>query len=221
MLTAPDIPIQESPLKGGESYYGILVWFVDIGTHETTYMNERKFTRQCVMTFEFPELLIKDGDTGEESPMVRSMRLTFSMASTANLRKHIEKWYGKQFETDEDALRFDFEYILGKSAMCDIMLSKKGNPYIDAIRKAPKAEKSPYNPLIIWGFSTGEEIPSALPDWMKKLIMESREWNEGEGQRGYKEEQYEYERTEKLRQEHEPDFGEQYSTVGEPDDVPF
>jgi len=214
-LHAPETTMTESLLKGGESYYGILVWFVDIGTHETTYMGEKKYTRQVLLTFEFPDLLIKDEQTGEEAPVVRSMKLTFSMAETANLRKHIEKWYGKQFESNEQARLFDFNHIMGKAATLDIMLSKAGKPFIDTIRKTSSRGTKPYNPIIIWGFDMGIPMPENLPEWILKLIMEAKEYNAGEGQRHESPSEWETE----PRQE--PDFGQQYSTIEEPDDIPF
>jgi len=103
---------------------------IDLGTHvDERYKNERtgKPTRahKVQIQWELP------GQTfefeGVVRPMMATKRYTLSVHEKANLRKDLESWYGKQFNSAElEAKGFDLEKLLGRPALLNLTHSEDG-----------------------------------------------------------------------------------------------
>ena len=188
----------QAPVKSGvkrdlipeDSYHAVCYSLFDLGTHEDEYMGEKKEIRKVMLTFEIPSLRIeyeKDG-IQMEGPRVISKKYTWSMHEKSNLRKDMETWRGKSF-TDLEAADFDFEQMPGVNGIIQIMHKQpeKGDKYafIGSITKLMKDMKklAPDNPKVFFTFVppwvTGEGVtfPETMPEWVQKIIKESREYN--------------------------------------------
>ncbi len=67
------------------------------------------------------EKLTKDG-----KPALLIQQFTLSMFVKANLRKTLESWRGKPFESDEAAEAFDIEKVIGANGYGNVIHVKKG-----------------------------------------------------------------------------------------------
>jgi len=168
--------------------YGI----VDLGTHHNpTFGND---AHKVLVQWEIPEVR---GDFEREGqkvnlPRAISKRYTLSLSEKANLRRDLESWRGRKF-TASELSGFDLKAVLG--AACQLQIVHEtgktdGRTYatIAAIMALPKgmARPKPENPPSFFSFEeVGEKpsLPSGLPEWVSKLVMESREWRDAEAGR--------------------------------------
>lgn len=140
-----------------------------------------KIQDKVVLTFEFPEHLIPEGEY-EGNPMVLSNDYTLSLHEKATLRKHLDKWRGKDF-TEEEAKAFNIAILIGQP--CTIYIehnkSKDGTKTyanIDKIKPAKKDAPAQINEGLIINMNNLTEHWSTLRDYIKKKFEESLDFQE-------------------------------------------
>jgi hypothetical protein len=152
---------------------------IDLGTqHNEKWDND---LHKVLITWEIPELLIttEKGDL----PRVISQRYTLSLNERANLRKMLESWRGKPF-TDEELRGFNITKLIGVGCQLQVVQSQaNGKTYanVSAIVPLPKGTKASklQNTAILFSLNNVNpetKLPEAMPDWVKGIIMQSKEW---------------------------------------------
>jgi len=160
-------------------HHAICYALVDLGTHDNEFQGEVTQRHQVWISWEFPELMIQAED--DVKPRVISGFYTLSLHEKANLRKVLEGWRGREF-SDHELRGFDLRNILEKPCLIHVMHSKEGRAKIQSIMPAEKKrEFNQFNETIYFSFEDGGEIPANVPEGIRRLIMDSYEYNE-EGQ---------------------------------------
>jgi len=184
MIVRSDAKVKHDPIPAGVTI-GTCYGIIDLGTlTEDSPMYGRKTQRKLLVQWECPEHRIEVDRDGKKVDMPRaiSKRYTLSLRQKANLRKDLESWRGKAF-TEAEEKAFLIDVLLGKS--CQILVQhvegKNGTfAKVTAIMPLPKGMPAPKmeNEGIIFSFDdwNGDDLPAAIPDWVKKIMMESEEW---------------------------------------------
>ena len=154
------------------------VMVADIGTHDSTYGRKH----QCVIGWEFPEVLqVYDTDKGEE-PAMLSVFYTLSLSEKANLRHMLESWRGRAF-TAEELEGFDLFCLCGIGCLVQVVHAPKANGDVRAkVQTVSKLHKSMTVPDQIVKSRTFDLAESsvddfeALPEWLRGKIKECDEW---------------------------------------------
>ncbi len=129
---------------------------IDLGSH---YDEKWEITKHLVrVTFETTELMA-DG-----RPFSIGKRYTLSHHEKSQMRKDLESWYGKAFNTKDlnDAGGFELSKILGRAAFLNIAHSEDGKyANIKSINPIPKGMTVPpaVNPLVLFSL---EDFDSAV-----------------------------------------------------------
>ena len=96
--------------------------------------------------------------------MVQSSHYNASMYDTAYLRKDIESWRGRPFASEEEALRFDLEKLIGKNCLLNLVKSDDGR-YVNIKGITPLvAGLQPITP---------ELAPDHVYEWIDKLAAKA------------------------------------------------
>jgi hypothetical protein len=112
-----------------------------------------------------------------------------SLSEKANLRRDLESWRGRKFTAAELA-GFDLKAIMGTACQLQVThdTNKEGRTYagVAAIMALPRGYKGPKpeNPLAFFSFEeagAAPTMPADLPEWVQKIIAESREWKAAGG----------------------------------------
>lgn len=154
---------------------------IDIGTQKDEYEGKINIRRQCIITWELPNVLMPDGDHAGE-PFVISKFYTASLSEKANLRKDLQLWRGKAFTPDE-LKGFDSKNILGKPCMLNVTHTEKGKARVGAVMACPKGVEIPaqINKTVYLSLERDEFVQAtfdALSDGIKNIIMKSPEYTE-------------------------------------------
>jgi hypothetical protein len=163
-------------------YYAV----IDIGTQPQTnpQFGEKN---QAIFIWELPLERIEFTKDGVKYNLPRTISAfyTVSLSKKSNLRPMLESWRGRQF-SEKELEGFRIDKVAGASCQLNIVHQiKDGQPVakISAIVPLPKGMKplKPENPLIKFDLeeflkSNANDIPVAIPDWIKGKIMQSREW---------------------------------------------
>jgi len=180
--------IEIEPIPAGV-YVATCYGLIDLGTHlNPTFGNE---AHKVLVQWEVPEVRGEFERDGQRVNLPRaiSKRYTLSLSEKANLRKDLESWRGRLFAAQELA-GFDLRVLLGTACQLQIVheTSKEGKTYatIAAIMALPKGMPKPKleNPPVFFSFEEAGPKPVLkpdLPEWVRKIIMESREWREATG----------------------------------------
>ena len=179
----------EAPKKDYEALpdgvtYGVCRGLFDLGTHYDEHFDKDK--REIIILWEIPEYRAQyTTEEGEDVDMPRivSKQYTASMNAKANLRKDVDSWRGKPL-TEEEVAVFDLEELVGKS--CQLQLStKEGKTWtnINTIMAMPKGVGQIINEGPLWWFcfEDDSDLPEDTPDWIKKKITTSQEWQARNG----------------------------------------
>jgi hypothetical protein len=160
---------------------GSLVRILDLGTQKVTWQGAVKMQRKVMFTFE----LHGDGYAMEDGkPMVQSKRYTLSLNQQSGLRADLESWAGKGL-TDEQLKGFNLKDLLGKWAYLNLThTDRDGKTYCNIMGLNPvpsnvaKAGFPPIaNPFVYLNLQEYDNaIFESLSDGLKKVIMESAEW---------------------------------------------
>ena len=175
-LVAVGTPPRE--LAPQETCLARAVWVIDLGTH----YNERfkNTERKVMITWELPEHLMASGE-----PFVISKKYTLSLAPKAWLRKDLQSWRGKDFTQEDLDKGFTLKSVLNQLCYINIVhkeVGEKTYANISAITALPKSarentKKLAVNKLIYFDFAEfSEDTFEAIPEWIRKTIQESFEY---------------------------------------------
>lgn len=178
----------ENPEPGTHS--AVCYKIVDVGTQPNTYEGKTTDARKAYIFWELSDRMTD----GRRFSVFASY--TLSMGSKANLRKLINNWKGinpttKIFGlTDEEANEFEMQKLLGAPCIVKMVMGKNQKVYVagggDGAAHLEKKLQSafpvitPENPIDFFSLEPGEydeQTFHALPDWLKKKVMASPEYD--------------------------------------------
>jgi hypothetical protein len=189
-LTLSESAKQERKLPEAGATVGMLYSLVDLGTQETNWDGEKKYTPKVRLTFELPDQtdefeVVENGKTTKVSkPMVVSIEQTRSLGEKASLRKLLEQWRGQTF-TAAELKAFSLKNLLGKPAMLTLIHktipSRVGNTApLRGRASYPKGMKAPAtttNAQMYYEIEQGEGGQfSEMPEWLQDKIRASKEF---------------------------------------------
>lgn len=167
-------------------YVAVCYGLIDLGTHENKVFGGD--AHKVLVQWELPDVRGEFEREGQKVNLPRaiSRRYTLSLSEKANLRKDLESWRGRKF-TAAELSGFDLKALLG--AVCQIQIvhetKQDGKTFanVTAIMALPKGtpRPKPENPLVFFSFEEAGDkptLPPGLPEWVSKIIVESREWRE-------------------------------------------
>ena len=168
-----------TPIDAGV-YHGICYSVVDLGTQfSQLYGVEQKKLWIC---WELPEERIEV--EGENKPRVISNFYTQSLHEKSNLRGHLESWRGRAF-TEKELAGFDISKLFGVNCQINVIhkTNQKGQTKavigsIMPLSKSMKKLDSENNYVYYSMEEHGLNIPDAVPDGIKAMVMKSKEYNE-------------------------------------------
>ena len=161
----------------------VCVSLYDVGTQYSEKFSTNH--RKLVVSWELPDLpkidLERDGKK-ESLPRCVSRRFTMSLNEKANLRHVLESWRGRKF-TEGELSGFDIAKLLGVPCQLQIMheTTGTGRTFADVANVLPAArgvDVKTETPTRLFSVNDldAPELPADLPEWIGKLVMESREW---------------------------------------------
>ncbi|MBE6598723.1 MAG: hypothetical protein E7638_04710 [Ruminococcaceae bacterium] len=165
------------PLEGG-TYMAVCVGVIDIGTQY--YERFKKSSPKVILIFEIPSERIEVD--GESKPRWISGTYTQSMNSKSKLTELLTVWRGKVFNDVELEIGFDLTQQLGQPAMVQVTQSEKdGVVYsnLSGVSGIPKGMPAPTaeGELLLYDIGApDEEVFGKLPEWIRKKIEASEEW---------------------------------------------
>ena len=121
------------------NHIAILNGIVDLGIQPGRGMYPTP-RREVYIRFELCNERIKFQKDGRdvEGPMSIGRTFTASMSEKANLRKFIEGWFGKKFQTDGAAEAFEFKQLLGRKCLLNVTHNERaGKTYANIESAAP------------------------------------------------------------------------------------
>ena len=169
-------------------YLGVCVGLIDLGTQYNDKFKKRE--HKILYMWELPTLPIKFERDGEEvvAPRVISKKYTLSLAQKANLFKDIVSWICRPFTDSEIGKdgkdpEFDFESLLGKNCMLQIMSTDKdGKSYANVTAILPPYDGVPYRAPVgevrvfrLAPGMTASDVPATIPSWIRDIILKSEE----------------------------------------------
>jgi hypothetical protein len=174
---------KSEPIPPG-TYQAICYGVVDIGTqHSEMYDTDQ---RKIVILWELPDLRVEfEKDSKKyDLPRAVSKQYTLSLGEKANLYKDLLSWRGVPF-TPEELDKFDVFNVLGVNCQLTIVNepSKDGKRIkskITSVTKLMKGllKKEPERAKVTYSIEENgiDTLPPELPDWLKKEIMKSTEY---------------------------------------------
>lgn len=150
---------------------------IDLGTHFDAKWD--KETHMVRLGFELPKALREDG-----KPFAIYSRYTLSHHEKARLRKDLEAWYGKKFDTDalNKAGGFDLAKLIGRTAFVNVTHDESdGNTYanIASIGPLPADMSCPaaVNETIVFSLQSFDQaIFERLTEKTREQVQQSLEW---------------------------------------------
>jgi hypothetical protein len=142
-----------------------------------------KIQKKVILTFEFPEHLIEsDNEDWNGKPSMISNDYTLSLHEKATLRKHLDKWRGKDF-TEEEAKAFNVSKLIGQPCVIYIEHSKskdgtKTYANIDKIKPAKAEAPEQLTQGLIINIMNLPEHWETLSDYTKKQFEASLDFQE-------------------------------------------
>ncbi len=161
----------------------VCVGLYHVGTQHCNFFETDQ--RKLIITWELPELLpIESERYGKrhQSPRCLSRNFTLSLNEKANLRQILESWRGRKF-TDSELKGFDIGKLLG--VPCQLQVEheqgKEGRTFakVTNVLPAPRDSKvtASIQPKMFSVTDLKEaKLPDFLPEWVKNVVMQSREW---------------------------------------------
>jgi hypothetical protein len=171
---------------------------IDLGTQTGEWKGETKQTPQVMFRFEIPSLRTE----GEiDMPLtIWTQRYTASVGEKSNLRKFLEQWRGSRF-SPKDLDKFSLSNLLGKTCLLAVeeYTTKDGKDRSRIVSAMPLAKgmvcPDAEHELVVFDLAAPNlQVFDALPEWMRKVIETTPEWNaRGERQVDHADEQTEEE----------------------------
>lgn len=155
------------------------VWLIDLGTQVSSYQGKEKAQLKVLIGFELPTELMDDG-----RPFLVTQKYTNALHEKSNLQKMLESWRGTKF-TEQEAEAFDLTKLIGMPCMLSVihnMSNDKTYANISSIAKLMKGIECPkqVNESLVFSI---EEVGSSkfdkLPEWLQKIVKQSREVSHG------------------------------------------
>jgi hypothetical protein len=158
-----------------------LYQIIHIGTNEFEYRGETKKSDKLRLSFELcnEKKAFKEGE--EARPFSVSREFGFSMGPKSHLRPFVEGMIGTAL-FDEEAYNFDFDDLLGRECLLNVVHEEKnGNVYanIKGATPLPKGMTAPdiFNDTQMIDVNTSPaEVIEALPEFIKNKMYSSEEW---------------------------------------------
>lgn len=161
----------------------VCIALYDVGTLYSEKFDTAQ--RKLIVTWELPGLppleIEREGQK-QKLPRFLSRRFTMSLNEKANLRQMVETWRGRKFSETELA-GFDVAKLCGQCCQLQIMheVGKEGRIFANVANVLPPPRGTAIRaitPTTVFSVAnlTKPELPIGLPDWVSKLVMESREW---------------------------------------------
>lgn len=171
-------PTKERELPPEGTHAARCFMIADLGSQTTLYMGAEKTQRKIVIGWELPGALMEDG-----RPFVITEKFTASLYEKAKLRQVLKSWRGKDFTPEEEA-GFDPVTFLAQPCFLGVVhgtSDKTGKTYanITSVLNVPPGIQVPSLVNGPYYFSLDDYNQSAfdaLPEWVRKAIMESPEY---------------------------------------------
>lgn len=163
------------PIAPADVHNGVCIGVIDLGTHNSQQYGLKRSVR---LLFEI------DAQRNDGKNFVVNRDFGFTVSKKSSLRAFIEQWRGKPFTEQEEKDGYDLANLLGQPGMVQIMHKDSGGSTYANIGSVTKLMKGvipmkPSYPLLSFFFDDhGKNIPANLPEWIKKKIMQSKEWLE-------------------------------------------
>jgi hypothetical protein len=160
------------------NHVAICTGIVDLGIQPGSGMYPDP-KHQVYLRFELPTESVTYQKDGKDvtGPMSVGRTFTASMSEKANLRKLVESWFGKKFQSDDAAADFDLKTLLGRKCLLNIQHTEKGGKTyanINAATPIPKGMSGDYpqvNASVYFSLSSSDDaVYNALPKWLKEKI---------------------------------------------------
>ena len=164
-------------------YHAVCYGVIDLGSqHNKRYDN---WGRKIMIQWELPTERVDLEVDGKmvSKPRAISRRFGLSLGEKSHLRPFLESWRGKKFTFDE-LVGFDLEKLVGVNCMLQVLHNDhqdKTYANVHTVMPIGKGVEKMVseNPTVFYSMDdSGLNYPSTLPDWIKKIIMDSREYNE-------------------------------------------
>ena len=152
---------------------------IDLGTQYSEKFGNS--SRKVLVKWELPDELMDDG-----KPVGTSKKYTLSLNEKANLKKDLESWLGRGITEQEQKEGFALGDLLGKPCLLSIIHTQSGDKTyanIAGVMSIPKGTQVPaqFNPMTTYDVEDGKNaVFEKLPDWIKKMIGESKEFKDGD-----------------------------------------
>ena len=175
---------KERELHPEGDHDALLYQLVELGTQPNNYGPDK---RRLSIGWELPGLAPFETDEGVKKPKCFWQGYNLpeegrGLHPKSNLRKMLTKWRSREFSTEEME-GFELKTILGKACIIRIeheVNDNTGKLYqkLMSVRKWPKDKEVPelQNELQFFSFQDDMDVPGNLPEWMRKAIMESYEY---------------------------------------------
>ena len=161
----------------------VCVGLYHVGTQHCNFFETDK--RKLIVTWELPELLPIESECygkRHQSPRCLWHNFTFSLNEKANLRQILESWRGRKF-TSTELEGFDLSKLLDVPCQLQVVhkQGKEGRNFANVKNVIPAPRDSKVTASIkpkIFSVTDLKEakLPDFLPEWVKILVMQSREW---------------------------------------------
>lgn len=188
MLKAPVGGGGERHLPESGMHAARCVAVIDLGTHvDDRFKNDKgKASRRHLVQiqWELPGQMMEY--EGQQKPMMATKRYNLSVNEKATLRKDLESWYGKTFDSKELEAKggFDVEKLLGRPALLNLTHSDDGkyanvtsvNPPMKGVEQAPQINASRFFDLS----APSPSVWATLSQKTREYIAECEEVKAGE-----------------------------------------
>jgi hypothetical protein len=177
MLSAKN---EVSPVVAAGTHVARCIGVIDLGTQYSEKFGNS--SRKILVKWELPNELMDDG-----RPVGVSKKYTLSLNEKANLRKDLGSWLGRGITVDEERDGFPMGNMLGAPCLLSIIhADSNGKTYanVAGVMSVPKGTVVPdqSNPMVAYDVENGRDsVYEKLPDWVKTIIEESKEFKDSGG----------------------------------------
>lgn len=177
MPIAKETSAPRNPIPVG-LHHAICYGVIDLGTQQPLPGSQfnKGPARKVMIMWEFPEERIELERDGQklDLPRALSKEFTLSLHEKAALTKALISWRGRPF-TEEEKKGFDLKNVLGANCMINVTHKDNGYEEIQAITPLPKGlqKRQPENGVVLYDID--QEVPSTIPEWIRKKIAASDE----------------------------------------------
>ena len=157
----------------------------DLGHQQKKKYGTDEFESKRIVRFVW-ELVGEEGKMADGKPFVVSREYNATYHPKGMLRKHIEAWRGKPFESEADLRNFSVEKVIGKPCLLTVVHSSGERVYanVENITQLPKAmlqsiPKKIHNEFVEFSFEPfNQSVFDSLPDFLKEKIKKSPEYQQ-------------------------------------------